>query len=211
MFEPKLKSYGLDSHESLVKVQDNGLLVQNTDGGCSINLEEGMKIGVLKGIIGQIISVECDCGMSSKNGTVVESAKKDSSMTGEKVMGDSVCASVNGERYSSMESSIEQPRELNEGLVESLALPQEKFSDTQFSQLKERTGRPFRLPLTPIHVGGLFHRLGVDLLQLPLTTKGNRYVVCFMDYPTKWVEAFAISDQRAEIVCRACSLQTWCT
>ena len=139
LFEPKLKSYGLDSHESLVKVQDNGLLVQNTDGGCSINLVEGMEIGVLKGITGQIISVECDRGMSSKNGTVVESAKKDSSMTGEKVMGDSVCASVKGERYSGMECSIEQLRERNEGLVESLALPQEKFSDTQFQGKNRKT------------------------------------------------------------------------
>ena len=42
---------------------------------------------------------------------------------------------------------------------------------------------------------------------------GNNFVVCFMDYLTKWVEAFAISDQHAETiaVCRACSLQAWCT
>ena len=56
-------------------------------------------------------------------------------------------------------------------------------------------GRPFQPPLTPIPVGGPFHRLGVDVLQLPLTTNGNCYVACFMDYLTKWVEAFAISDQ----------------
>ena len=43
VFEPKLnllKSYGLDSHESLVKVQDNGHVlvpVQNTDGVYFIN------------------------------------------------------------------------------------------------------------------------------------------------------------------------------
>ncbi len=46
-------------------------------------------------------------------------------------------------------------------------------------------GRPVRPPLTPIPVGGLFHRVGVDILQLPLTVNGNFYVVCFVDYLTK--------------------------
>lgn len=59
-------------------------------------------------------------------------------------------------------------------------------------------GRSFRPQLSPIPVGGPFHRIGVDVLQLPLTVNGNRYVVCFVDYLTKWVEAFAIPDQRAE-------------
>jgi transposase InsO family protein len=54
--------------------------------------------------------------------------------------------------------------------------------------------------LTPIPVGGPFHRVGVDVLQLPLTRNGNRYVVCFVDYLTKWVEAFPVSDQRAETI-----------
>ena len=48
------------------------------------------------------------------------------------------------------------------------------------------TGKPIRPPLSPIPVGGPFHRVGVDVLQLPLTTSGNRYVVCFLDYLTKW-------------------------
>ena len=63
-------------------------------------------------------------------------------------------------------------------------------------------GRSFRPPLTPIPVGGPFHRIGVDVLQLPLTANGNRYVVCFVDYLTKWVEAFAVSDQRAETIAK---------
>ena len=36
------------------------------------------------------------------------------------------------------------------------------------------------------------------MLQLPLTANGNCYVVCFVDYLTKWVEAFAVPDQRAD-------------
>ena len=58
LFEPQLellKSYGLDSHESLVKIQDNGHVlvpVQNTDGSCSVNLDVGRDIGVLKCVTG---------------------------------------------------------------------------------------------------------------------------------------------------------------
>ena len=61
-------------------------------------------------------------------------------------------------------------------------------------------GRSTRPPLVPIPVGGPFNWLGVDVLQLPTSNTGNRYVVCFVDYLTKWVEAFATSDQRAEII-----------
>ena len=52
----------------------------------------------------------------------------------------------------------------------------------------------------PIPVGGPFHRMGVDVLQLPLTASGNRYVVVFADYLTKWVEGFVVPDQSAETI-----------
>lgn len=52
------------------------------------------------------------------------------------------------------------------------------------------TGRAVRPPLVIIPMGGPFHnRMGVNVLQLPLTESGNRYVVVFADYLTKWVEA----------------------
>ena len=65
-------------------------------------------------------------------------------------------------------------------------------------------------PLQPIPVGGPFHQVGVDILQLPLTTKGNRYVVVFMDYLTKWPEAFAIPDQTAETIAKVLVKEVIC-
>jgi len=44
--------------------------------------------------------------------------------------------------------------------------------------------------------------MGVDVLQLPLTLDGNQYAVVFIDYLTKWVEAFAVADQTAETIAR---------
>ena len=63
-------------------------------------------------------------------------------------------------------------------------------------------GRAVRPPIVPIPVGGPFNCLGVEVLQLPVTHSGNRYVVCFVDYLTKCVEAFPMSDQRADTIAR---------
>ena len=36
--------------------------------------------------------------------------------------------------------------------------------------------------------------MGVDVLQLPLTESGNQYAVVFLDYLTKWAEAFPVAN-----------------
>lgn len=53
------------------------------------------------------------------------------------------------------------------------------------------SGRRTRPPLIPIEVGGPVES-GGSLLEMPLTVNGNRYVVVFVDYLTKWVEVFAL-------------------
>ena len=63
-------------------------------------------------------------------------------------------------------------------------------------------GKPVRPPLTPIPVAGPFDRVGVDILQLPKSTSGNRYAVVFIDYLTKWPEVFATPDQSSVTVAR---------
>ena len=56
--------------------------------------------------------------------------------------------------------------------------------------------------MQPIPVGGPFHRMGVDVFQLPLTLDGNQYAVIFIDYLTKCVEVYVVSDQKAETIAK---------
>ena len=67
---------------------------------------------------------------------------------------------------------------------------------------REGTGRRTRPPLQPIPVGGPFHMVGVDVLQLPPSYQGNQYAVVFVDYFTKGPEVFAVPNQQAETIAR---------
>ena len=62
------------------------------------------------------------------------------------------------------------------------------------------SGRRTKSPLIPIAVGGPFHRVGVDIMELPRTESGNLYVISLVDYLTKWVESFPTDNQRSETI-----------
>ena len=60
-----------------------------------------------------------------------------------------------------------------------------------------------KAPLLPIPVEGAFDRVAVDCLgPLPPSILGNRYIVVFSDYLTKWPEAFAVSTIEASTIAR---------
>jgi len=64
------------------------------------------------------------------------------------------------------------------------------------------SGRRHHPPLKPPPVGAPFERLGIDIMEMPLTQDGNHYVVVMMDYLTKWVEACAIPGQSSEALAK---------
>uniref|UniRef100_A0AAQ5X1V7 Integrase catalytic domain-containing protein n=1 Tax=Amphiprion ocellaris TaxID=80972 RepID=A0AAQ5X1V7_AMPOC len=45
-----------------------------------------------------------------------------------------------------------------------------------------------------------FQRVAADILELPITSKGNRYVLAVEDYFTKFVNLYAVADQKATTV-----------
>eukprot|EP00731_Ephydatia_muelleri_P007839 Em0004g177a len=63
-------------------------------------------------------------------------------------------------------------------------------------------GRRNQPPLHPIPVQRPFQILGVDIMELPVTEKGNRYVIVFQDFLTKWLLVFPAPDQKAIRIAR---------
>ena len=59
------------------------------------------------------------------------------------------------------------------------------------------SGRVNKPPLCPIPVQRMFQIVGVDVMDLPKTEAGNRHVVVFQDFLSKWPLVFAVSDQKA--------------
>ena len=52
-------------------------------------------------------------------------------------------------------------------------------------------------PLQPIPVSRLFQIVGVDVMELPCTEQGNRYVLVFQDFLSKWPLIFPMPDQKS--------------
>ncbi|EYB94572.1 hypothetical protein Y032_0170g268 [Ancylostoma ceylanicum] len=58
-------------------------------------------------------------------------------------------------------------------------------------------------PLRPITVSRPFQIVGVDLLEMGLTTCGNRYIVTVIDHFTKYLGAYPVANKKAETVAEA--------
>ena len=62
----------------------------------------------------------------------------------------------------------------------------------------EGTGRRQKPLLQPIVTERPFQIVGVDIMELPVTTQGNRYAIVFQDLFTKWPLVFPTPDQKAK-------------
>ena len=51
--------------------------------------------------------------------------------------------------------------------------------------------------LKPIPVSHILQIVGMDIMELPKTQSGNKYVVIFQDFLSKWPMAFPVTNQKA--------------
>ena len=63
-------------------------------------------------------------------------------------------------------------------------------------------GKHYNPPLHPITVSQPLQIIGLDLMELPQTQKGNRYVIVMQDYLTKWPLVYAVPNQKTQTVAR---------
>ena len=70
------------------------------------------------------------------------------------------------------------------------------------SAIVEGMGRRQKPLLQPIVTERPFQIVGVDIMELPITARGNRYVIVFQDLFTKWPIVFPTPDQKAECIAR---------
>ncbi|PIK52328.1 hypothetical protein BSL78_10784 [Apostichopus japonicus] len=59
-----------------------------------------------------------------------------------------------------------------------------------------------KVPLTSIRVSRTFELVCADITELPITPKGNRYVLVIMDHFSKYVNLYAMPDQKATTVAK---------
>ena len=59
-------------------------------------------------------------------------------------------------------------------------------------------GSKSKPPLHPIPVQRPFQIIGVDIMELPKTKQGNRYVVVFQDFFSKWPMVYPVPDQKTQ-------------
>ena len=70
--------------------------------------------------------------------------------------------------------------------------------------------KPTRAPMTSIPIGRPWKMIAVDILELPVSSRNNIYLLVIQDYFTKWAEAIPMKDQTASRITnkivKVCSL-----
>ena len=77
------------------------------------------------------------------------------------------------------------------------------FLQVKRCEVCQRTKRKFDKPapsLHPIPVSDTWNKVGIDLIELPVSKNGNRYCITLTDYFSKWAEACPIPTKEARHV-----------
>ena len=65
-----------------------------------------------------------------------------------------------------------------------------------------RSARPVKAPLQSVPIGQPWEMIAIDILEIPMSTQYNKYLLVVQDYFTKWATAIPIPDQTAAVITR---------
>lgn len=61
---------------------------------------------------------------------------------------------------------------------------------------------PTKAPLQPLKPARIFERCAMDIVKMPLTPRGNKYILTFTEYCSRYVEAFPLQNTQAVTIAR---------
>ena len=65
---------------------------------------------------------------------------------------------------------------------------------------RSKLPRPTRAPLVSVPIGNPWQMVAVDILEVPVSCKGHRYLLVVQDYFTKWADATPLRNQTAATI-----------
>ena len=61
---------------------------------------------------------------------------------------------------------------------------------------------PTKAPLQPLQPAATNERWAMDIVHMPLTPRGNKYILTFIEYSSRYVEAFPLPNTQAVTIAR---------
>ncbi|XP_063420793.1 uncharacterized protein LOC134706010 [Mytilus trossulus] len=65
---------------------------------------------------------------------------------------------------------------------------------------RKNPSRTARVPLQPHYSGAPFEKIAIDILEMPMSDQGNRFIVVIGDYFSKWAEAFPLRNHTSPVI-----------
>ena len=81
--------------------------------------------------------------------------------------------------------------------VEKYCQDVEKYCQECITCQHSKPSLPTKAPLVSMPIGNLWQMVAVDILTVPVSTQGNRYLLVVQDYFTKWADAIPLPNQKA--------------
>ena len=108
------------------------------------------------------------------------------------------CHSAPGAGHQGVEKTLARLRQ--EALWPNMHNDVKEFCKNCVLCQRSKLPNPTPAPLTSMPIGRSWEMIAVDILEVPMSTNGNRYLMVVQDYFTKWAEAIPLKNQTAALI-----------